>query len=298
MGSQILVTGATGIVGGEVVRQLHARGTPPIALVHSADKAPALESSCAEVRVADLRDEAAVRVAVSGVDRLFMLTPVTPDQVEIGLTLVRLATDAGVQRIVKLSFIGADREPGVLLSRWHREMERAIEDSGVPWTFVRPAGFMQMMAGFYGATIPAQGMFFMPCGGAAVCKVDTRDVAAVATSALLDDGWEGQALTPTGPEALTYHQLAALMAEASERPVTYVDVPEEAARAGLEQMGVPEPMLSGFLELFAMEKAGGAALVTDHVERVTGKPPRSFADFARDYAAAWAPAAAGGPPPA
>ena len=102
----------------------------------------------------------------------------------------------------------------------------------------------------------------------------------MATSALLDDGWEGQALTPTGPEALTYHQLAALMAEASGRPVTYVDVPEEAARAGLEQMGVPEPMLSGFLELFAMEKAGGASLVTDDVQRVTGKSPRSFAQFA------------------
>ena len=297
MGSQILVTGATGIVGGEVVRQLYARGTPPIALVHSADKAPALEGTCAEVRVADLRDEAAVGVALGGVDKLFMLTPVTPDQVAIGQTLVRLAADAGVQRIVKLSFIGADREPGVLLSRWHREMERAIEDSGVPWTFVRPAGFMQMMAGFYGATISAQGMFFMPCGEAAVCKVDTRDVAAVATSALLDDGWERQALTPTGPEALTYHQLAALMAEASGRPVTYVDVPEEAARAGLEQLGVPEPMVSGFLELFAMEKAGGAALVTDDVQRVTGKAPRSFADFARDYAAAWAPAATGGPAP-
>ena len=298
MGSRILVTGATGTVGGEVVRQLHARGAPPIALAHSADKAPALEDSSAEVRVADLRDEAAARDAVRGIERLFMLTPVTPDQVEIGQTLVRLAADAGVQRIVKLSFIGAEREPGVRLGRWHRQMERAIEDSGVPWTFVRPAGFMQMMAGLYGATIPTQGMFFLPCGDAAVCKVDTRDVAAVAVSALLDDGWEGQALTVTGPEALTYFQLAAIMSEASGRTVTYVDVPEEAARAGLEQMGVAEPMLSGFLELWAMEKAGGSAMMTDAVERVTGRPPRSFAEFARDHAAAWAPAAAGGPAPA
>jgi len=298
MGSGTLVTGATGTVGGEVVQQLCARGAPPIALVHSADKAPGLEGSCAEVRVADLRDEAAVRDAVRGIDKLFMLTPVTPDQVEIGQTLVRLAADAGVQRIVKLSFIGADREPDVTLCRWHRQMERAIEDSGVPWTFVRPAGFMQMMAGFYGATIPAQGMFFLPCGSAAVCRIDARDVAAVAASTLLDDGWEGQALTVTGPEALTYHQLAALMSAASGRPVTYVDVPEVAARAGLEQMGVPEPMLSAFMELFAMEKAGGSALVTDDVQRVTGKPPRSFADYTRDHAAAWAPAAAGGPAPA
>ena len=295
MGAQILVTGATGNVGGEVVRLLFAKGAPPIALVHSADKAAALEGSCAEVRVADLRDEAAVREAVRGIDKLFMLTPVTPDQTEIGKTMVRLAADAGVQRIVKLSVIGAEQEPGILLGRWHREMERAVEDSGVPWTFLRPAGFMQMMAGFYAATIPAQGMFFMPCGDAPVCKVDTRDVAAVAVGALLDDGWEGQALTPTGPEALTYHQLAALMAEASGRPVTYVDVPEEAARAGLEQMGVPEPMLTAFMELFATEKAGYGGLVTDDVLRVTGKPPRSYADFARDYAAAWAPAAAGGP---
>ena len=101
MGAQILVTGATGIVGGEVVRQLYARGTPPIALVHSADKAAALEGSCAEVRVADLRDEAAVSVALGGADKLFMLTPVTPDQVAVGQTLVRLAADAGVQRIVR-----------------------------------------------------------------------------------------------------------------------------------------------------------------------------------------------------
>ena len=156
----------------------------------------------AEVRVADLRDEAAVSVALGGADKLFMLTPVTPDQVAVGQTLVRLAADAGVQRIVKLSFIGADREPGVLLSRWHREMECAIEDSGVPSAVVRPAGFMQMRPASTSHN-PRQGMFFMPCGEAAVCKVDTRDVAAVATSALLDDGWEGQALTPTGPEAST-----------------------------------------------------------------------------------------------
>ncbi len=297
MGAQILVTGATGMVGGEVMRQLSARGAPPIALAHSADKAPALEALCTEVRIADLRDEAAVRAAVRGIDRLFMLTPVTPDQAEIGRTLVQAAAEAGVQRIVKLSIIGADLEPGIALGRWHREMERAIEDSGVAWTFLRPAGFMQNMAGLFGATVPAQGMFFLPCGDAAVCKSDARDVAAVAASVLLDDGWEGQALTITGPEALTYYQIAALMAEASDRPVTYVDVPEEAARAGLEQAGVPEPMLSAFMELWALEKTGGAAEVTDAVERVTGKAPRSFADFARDNAAAWKPAAAGGPAP-
>ena len=115
-------------------------------------------------------DEASVREAVAGIDRLFMLTPVTPDQVEIGRTLVRLAGDAGVQRIVKLSIIGADLEPGIALGRWHREMEHAIEDSGMAWTFLRPAGFMQNMAGLFGATVPAQGMFFLPCGDAAVCK--------------------------------------------------------------------------------------------------------------------------------
>jgi len=297
MGAQILVTGATGMVGGEVVRQLSARGAPPIALVHSPDKAPALEDSCTEVRVADLRDEVTVREAVRGIDRLFMLTPVTPDQAEIGRTLVQAAADAGVQRIVKLSIIGADLEPGIALGRWHREMERAIEESGVAWTFLRPAGFMQNMAGLFAATVPAQGMFFLPCGDAAVSKADARDVSAVAASVLLDDGWEGQALTITGPEALTYHQIAALMAEASERPVTYVDVPEEAARAGLEQGGVPEPMLSAFMELWALEKAGQAAWVTDDAERVLGRPPRGFADFARDYAAAWKPATEGGPAP-
>ena len=123
MEAKILITGATGNVGSQVAAQLCERGVPPVAVVHSADKAAAVKAHCAEVRVADLRDEQQVASVFEGIDKVFLVTPATPDQLEIGDRLIAAADAAGVDHVVKLSIIGAEYEPGILLGRWHRHME-------------------------------------------------------------------------------------------------------------------------------------------------------------------------------
>jgi uncharacterized protein YbjT (DUF2867 family) len=292
MEPRILVTGATGTVGSEVVRLLCERGVVPIALVHSPEKVGSVHGGCAEVRVADFHDERDTRDAFVRVDRLFLITPVTPDQVELGERLVAAAQAAGVRRIVKLSVFGADAQPGFRIGRWHREMEMAIERSGIAYTFLRPNGFMQNMAGSWGATIAADGRFSLPTGDAAVGFIDARDVAIASVEALLDEGFAGRTFTLTGPEATTYRDIAAIISDVTGRRVEYVDIPEEQARAGLAAAGIPEPLLTAVLELWAEEKAGNAAVVTTDYADVTGLPPRGFGVFARDYRRAWLPSGA------
>ncbi len=289
MQPRILVTGATGTVGSELVRLLCQRGVVPIALVHSPEKVGSVYEGCAEVRVADFHDERDTRDAFVRVEKLFLITPMTPDQVELGERLVAAAQAAGVRHIVKLSVFGADAQPGILVGRWHREIEVAIERSGIAYTVLRPNGFMQNMAGSWGATIAADGRFYLPTGDAAVGFIDARDVAVAGVEALRDEGFVGRALTLTGPEAVTYRDIAAIISDVTGRRVEYVDVPEEQARAGLAAAGIPEPLLTAVLEQWAEEKAGRTAVVTTDYADATGLPPRGFGAFARDYRRAWLP---------
>ncbi len=283
------MTGATGTVGSELVRLLCQRGVVPIALVHSPEKVGSVYEGCAEVRVAGFHDERDTRDAFVRVEKLFLISPMTPDQVELGERLVAAAQAAGVRHIVKLSVFGADAQPGILVGRWHREIEAAIERSGIAYTFLRPNGFMQNMAGSWGATIAADGRFYLPTGDAAVGFIDARDVAVAGVEALLDEGFVGRALTLTGPEAVTYRDVAAIISDVTGRRVEYVDVPEEQARAGLAAAGIPEPLLTAVLEQGAEEKAGRTAVVTTDYADATGLPPRGFGAFARDYRRAWLP---------
>lgn len=288
MRPRILVTGASGTVGSDVVRLLCDRQVPSVAVVRDAGKADAIEAYCAAVKVADFRDAASVRDAMEGTDKLLLITPMTADQVELGDTLIAAADDAGVDHVVKLSIIGAETRHGCRLVRWHRHMERQIERLDLRWTFLRPNGLYQNFLGSWGAAIPAEGRIYLPTGTAAVSYVDARDVAEAAVETLLGDGHDGEVYTLTGPAALTKAEIAAAIAAAAGRPVEYVDVPEDAARAALEQAGLVEPLTGAVLELWAQERSGAVAAVTPDLEGLLGRPPRPFADFARDHASAWA----------
>jgi uncharacterized protein YbjT (DUF2867 family) len=287
MRPRILVTGATGTIGSLVTRGLCERGAHVVALVHTADKAASVTAESADVRVGDLRDDGQARAALDGIDKVFMVTPVTPDQVEIGDEIVAAASDADVDRIVKLSIIGAEDKHGSLFGRWHRHVEKSIERLGLRYTFLRPNFFMQNFLGSWGTTIPEQGRLVLPSGDAAVSYIDARDIADVAVETLLGDGHDDCIYTLTGPAAVTHAEVAAAIAAASGRPVEYVAAPEDAARVSLEQAGMPDPLVDGVLGLWAMQRAGGAALVTADVEDVIERRPRSIAEFARDHADAW-----------
>jgi len=281
----ILVTGPTGTIGSQVVKALLGKpGVTVKAAVRPGSKA-VLPSGVTAVDF-DYDAPATIAKAVTGVDALFLLTPFVPNQVELGKRLVDAAKAAGVRHIVKLSAIGADSEPGIQLGRWHREVERYIEASGIAYTFLRPNGFADNFIGYY----PPQkdGNIYLPFGTGAVSFIDARDVGAAAAAVLTSPGHEGKAYDLTGPAAITADEAAKALSQATGKPIRYVDVPEDAARKAMADAGAPGWMVSAMMELHGICKAGWAGAVTDTVEKLTGAKARSFAEFARHHAAKWA----------
>lgn len=281
MTNTILVTGATGNVGSQVVQQLIAAGINPRVAVRSVKKADALKQAGAELVEMDLDKPETVQPAFEGVDKVFLVSPFVPNMVELAAILVEAAKKANLKQIVRLSALA---QPGITLSKWHGEVEKMIEDSGIPFTFLRPNGFMQNFTNSMADTIKTQNAFYMPVGDGKVSLVDTRDIAAVAVAALTNTGHEGKAYVITGPEALSNQQVASILSQVLGRTINYVDVPEDAARQGMQSAGMPDLLVNALLELYASYKAGQASTVSPAVEQVTGKTPISFEQFARDYA--------------
>ncbi|HET6765308.1 MAG TPA: SDR family oxidoreductase [Longimicrobiaceae bacterium] len=289
--TMIVVTGATGKIGSELVRLLRERGQGVRAIVRSAEKGAELAALGAELAVGDLGDAASLRAAFAGGDKLFLLAPAGPDQVALQHNAIQAAKQAGIRHVVKVSALGAAPDSPVALGRWHAETEAELAASGMAWTVLQPHSFMQNLLGSAG-TVAGQGMLYAPVGDAPVALVDTRDVAAVAAGVLTQPGHEGRTYVVTGGEAVTYARVAQALGAATGRPVQYVDVPPEAARGGMLAAGLPEWLVDDLLGLFAIFKAGHGATTTDAVRTIGGREPTTIEQFARDHAAAF------GAPPA
>jgi uncharacterized protein YbjT (DUF2867 family) len=284
--STILVTGATGTIGSQVVSALKGQKDVTVrAAVRSAAKAESLKGGNVTPVDFEYTKPEQMQKAVEGVERLFLVTPFSQDQVDLGARLIDFAKAAGVKHIVKLSAMGADFEPGIQLGRWHRTLERYIAGSGLTYTFLRPNNFMENFVNFYG---PAKdGNIYLPWGQGACSFIAGADIAAVAAAALTSGGHENKAYELTGPEAFTIAQAAATIGEVSGRKIQYVDVPEQAAQKGMLDAGMPAWMVDAMMELHGINKAGYAAQVTDTVQKLTGRAPMSFAQFAKQHAARW-----------
>jgi uncharacterized protein YbjT (DUF2867 family) len=281
----IVVTGATGTVGSQIVAQLLSAEMPVRAAVRNPDKVapgPGLEAAAI-----DFSRPATLEAALEGCGHLFLLTALTPEMVAQSNALVDAAEAVGVVHVIKLSALGAGYDARIELGRWHTESERYLEESGLGWTHLRPNSFMQNYVTFHGETIRGQNAFYLPHGDGKMSLIDVRDVAAVAVATLTRPGHMGKAYELTGPEAIDNREVAAILGDVLGREITYVDVPDETARQAMSDMGSPEVMIDVLMELNNVIRAGRTEVVTDSVERVTGKPARTFAQFARDYANSW-----------
>jgi uncharacterized protein YbjT (DUF2867 family) len=283
----ILITGATGNVGTELTKLLSAQKVPFRAMVRSIKEAGALAALKEVERVAgDFNDEGSVASALKDVERAFLLTNSSEQAETQQARFVDAARRAGVKHIVKLSQWAADSNSPVRFLRYHAAVEQRITDSGVAYTFLRPNLFMQGFLAFR-EPIARQGQFFAAIGEARISGVDVRDIAAVAAAALTEDGHEGNIYNLTGPEALTHREMAEKLSAALGRRIQFVDVPPEAMRGALAAAGLPDWQADGLIEDYAHYSRGEASEVAPGVQDATGKPPRSFDEFARDYAPAF-----------
>ncbi|MEU2616810.1 NAD(P)H-binding protein [Streptomyces sp. NPDC007157] len=275
----ILVTGATGTIGSDVVRQLAARGTKVRALTR--DPAKARVPAGVEVVRGDYGDPASLDAALAGATAAFLLRPPGPDG-GADAALVAAARTAGVQRLVKLSAIATGDPASGPSAQWHVDGERAVRDSGLAWTVLQPSSFASNTLTWMkalGAGQPVPNM----TGDGASGVIDPRDIAEVAVRALLDAGHAGRTYVLTGPEAITVPGQAAVLAAVLGRPVPTRDLSPDETRDFLRTAwGMDGSRVEGVLAGLAFVRAGGNASVTEDVAEALGRPARTFRTWADD----------------
>ncbi len=282
----ILVTGAGGTVGTALVEALKAEGHKFRAAHHSPEKAEKARSNGYDVVQLDFAVPETLPPALAGVDTLFLLGTGVRGQIEQETNVINAAKAAGVKRLVKQSVWGAAEEQ-YSLAKMHRTIERAVETSGLAWTFLRPNGFMQNFADDMAGPIKEKGAIFQPAADAKISHIDVRDIASVAARVLTAPGHEGKAYELSGPEALSYDDAASILSRVLGKKVTYTALTDDAASAGMLAAGLPDFYADTVLDLFRAYRGGIASGVTPEVKNITGREPIVFEQFIRDHAGAF-----------
>ncbi len=281
----ILVTGATGLNGSELVRRLSARGVPVRALVRNAARAEGLSSlPMVEIVEGDMARPETLAGPLAGVERAMLISSSDPAMLEVQSNFIEEARKAGVRHVVKLSGIMPERDSPFRFARMHGEIERRLEVSGMAFTHLRAGEFMHA----YFRQVPsivARGAFFLPMEDAKIASIDVGDIAEVAATILTGSGHEGKIYPLTGPEALTMAEVAEKLSAATGKSIRYVNIPPEEAKKAQLAAGVPPFTADALAELFAERRKGKEARVSPIIQAVFGWQPTSFDEFARRNAA-------------
>lgn len=275
--SRILVVGANGTVGSELSRLLAAQG-------ESVVKATSRTATAADQVTVDVVTGAGLAAAFDGIDRAFLLAPPGHANQEALLApLIDQARARRLQRVVLMTAMGANADENAPM----RKAERRLEASGLPYTIIRPNWFMQNFNTFWLHGIQTAGQIFLPVGAAKGSFIDARDIAAVAARLLTSDAFVQRELDLTGPRALDHAEVAAILTQATGKPIGFTDITPEAMLQGLLGAGLPQDYAEFLVLILGYFKAGYAERTTDAVQQVTGQAPRSFEQYAQDYRASW-----------
>lgn len=280
----ILVTGATGNNGSEIVKRLATQSLLVRAMVRDRNRAAAIRTlPNVEVVEGDFDRPQTLLGALAGVERAFLLTNSSERAQAQQIAFINAARQSGVKHVVKLSQFAADASSPVRFLRYHAAVEAALRSSGIAYTFLRPNLFMQGLLNFR-STIATQNAFYAAAGDAKVSTVDVRDIAEVAVAALTETGHEGKIYELTGPQALTHTEMAERLSTVLDRRIAFVDISPETMRETLLSVGFPVWQADGLLEDYAHYRRNEAAAIAAGVKEAIGKEPRSFETFTHDYA--------------
>lgn len=279
----IVVTGATGNVGRHVVAGLAEAGHAVRVVVRDPAGTDVGNGGVAVAR-GDLDQPESLASAFASGSKLFLLAP-GPDVPAQDAAAIRAAMGASIGHIVMLSSLGAELG-GIAGGGPHLPGEQRLKDSGADWTLLHPSEFMNN-ALWLRQTIAESGSIFLPAGTGKIGFIDPADIGAAAARVLATGGHHGKTYRLTGPEALGLADVAARIGEAIARPVRYVDIPEDAYRQALAGLGLPPAMIESQVTYYAAVRAGRVDIVTDDVQRLTGRPATSYADWAKEHAAAF-----------
>ena len=283
----ILVIGGRSKIGAALIGELLGRGQRVRALARAGEAAGSL-SAAAEAVTGDLADEGSLVTAMARIEKVFLLSSPHPDAVSWHRNAIDAARRTQVQLLVRSSILGAGRDSPAEFINAHTTCDRYLQDSGLPYVIVRPNLFLQNIPESTIPSIDASGTFYADAGEARISMVDTRDVAAVAAVVLTEPGHAGAGYDVTGPEALSYDDVAAKLTEVMGRRISYADVPDDAVRQALLGAGLTPWFAGALIGLYQDYRRSGidgyAAQVTGTVAELTGRPARSLDDLLAEAA--------------
>jgi uncharacterized protein YbjT (DUF2867 family) len=283
MTGMILITGATGKTGGEVARQLADAKLPFRALIRNVDKGRAVKALGAKIIVGDIGDKAALQRAMEGVDKAFLVLPNDEQQLVLEKQFIDAAVAAHVGHLVYLSSLESVPESKNPITQNHVAAETYLRESGLTWTIIRPTFFMQMFEGM-AARIKDTGRIVMPAGKGTVSTTDIRDVGEVIVDVLTDNSGEhaNQSYDLTGPELLTFSEIADRFSQVLGRKIEYVDQPIDEFRKVLMSINLSEWRTNAVCKELEAIAAGVVDHTTDTVETLLGRPATSLSQFIED----------------
>ncbi|MBK8026155.1 MAG: ester cyclase [Chloroflexi bacterium] len=281
----ILVTGATGNIGRELVMQLAQTGKPFSVMVRNAAKAKAMFGAFPSIKVVegDVSKPETLPGALEGVERVFLLTPSDYRQVTQQGNFIKAAKSAGVKHIVKLSVVGAAPNAPAQLMRWHAQSEKDLEQSGITWTHLRPHVFYQYWLQLVYPINMSGGFYASLKENVPLPAIDIRDIAAVAVRTLTEPGHEGKVYRLTGPEALTNVEVAEKLGKVMGKPVSYSYAPPDQTKAGMRQLGMEAWFVDFVVGMDEAYSTGNYSEVTYDFYKITGRQPISADQFFKDF---------------
>jgi uncharacterized protein YbjT (DUF2867 family) len=282
----ILVTGATGNIGSQLVKQLIAKSADVRVVTRDEKKVSHLHPAIKAV-IGDRQDPTVIKKALQGTDKVFLLPVLIDEKHEADRLLIDEAKRANVDRIVMISSGVLRSNPKNPIGVLHREVELLIEESGIPWTVLRPGGFMSNALRFWADTIKSLATVFNPTGDGKSAPISPYDIAAVAAGALTTAGHEGKTYDLTGPELLSTHDQVNILSKVIGKPIQCIDIPAEVAAERLESIGLPEPLIQGLYDVWIRVRNNEGTDQTNEVERLTGQPAQTFETWCREHRSAF-----------
>ena len=284
MFKKITVTGATGNIGQLVIPALLEGGAEVTALVRDSKKAEGLKNQGVIVIDGEYTDTEAVQKAVEGADAILMIAPPNPDAVKQMSGLIAAAKKAGDPHVVRISALKAASGAPTDNGKLHHVSDNELKESGLPYTILRPHFFMQNLWMSI-PTIQEQSQMYWGMGDGKLGMIDVRDIADVAVKILLNGSHQGEILNPTGPDSITFTQVAEAISKFLDKEVSYVPVTYEQVRQSIIEMGWGDwggQVMHDYSKAYA---EGWGNFTTDDVVKVTGNKPRSIDQFVNEVLA-------------
>lgn len=282
---RVFVTGATGAVGGATVSALVAKGEQVVAGIRNKSAEPLLPAGVEGRAFAFENDPIALRQALNGCDRLFLMRPPPIENVEQYLfPLIDTAMETGVRQIVFLSLQGVEHNRGVP----HYRVEKYLEAVGAPYTFLRPNFFMQNLSTIYREDIKSRDEIALPAGRAFTAFIDAHDIGQVAAAVLSSPGHLRKKYTLNGEQTLTYRKVARILSDVLGRPIRYTHPSEKEYLTRLREIGLPADYIDVQRMIYRVVRLNISALPNRMVRKLTGQRATTFREFAERERTVWA----------